>query len=112
MRSVEWYDGWGGWSDKVAGDKPEPTHKCGDCDREEGEGWNGWCITSVEQLCLDCAGEEGTKHLTMASKRVHTARRDHADGLVLAGERYMREVVGGYEVGGPRWLVVRKAVMA
>ena len=55
-----------------------------------------------EKTCSVC--ERGALVETLAETRIHRARKEHAGGLIQPGDTYRREVYGGYEVGGPRWL--------
>jgi hypothetical protein len=55
--------------------------------------------------------EDGDTVQSFGKVTHHTARRDHADGKVKAGQRYARVTYGGYVVGGGRWLTSYKVVL-
>jgi len=55
--------------------------------------------------------EDGDTVQTFGGITYHTARRDHADGKVKAGQRYAKVTYGGYVVGGARWLTSYKVVL-
>ncbi len=88
-------------------------------------GWQGYTDTSAcENGCDDrcdgcdnhpdeceCEGEEGPEKETLRSVRIHRARKTYNEGRyneIRPGDRYRRVVVGGYVVGGPRWLSVNR----
>jgi hypothetical protein len=65
---------------------------------------------SVEyQICCKC--ERGALVETLTRSTQHRARKAFPDEKIEPGDLYQRDVVGGYEVNGPRWLTVRRRVV-
>lgn len=93
---------------------PEPeVERCEDCGTEIDEGRYG-CgrdYTAEGLLCEDCGTKEGTCHVTINRTTWHTARRDHKDGTVKAGDYYKVNVTGGYYTGHESWRITTKTVL-
>lgn len=87
-------------------DEEEPLEPClcGGCDWEE----RAWSY-DPDFRCSLCGGEPRVETFYQATE--HTARRDHADGKVKAGDRYRKIARGGYHPHGPRWMETWKVIL-
>jgi hypothetical protein len=88
-------------------------HVCGWKGWSDGPSCEGQCADEAMEAMADAenAEEEGDTRCTLRSYKYHTARKTYNEGKtneVRPGDRYQRQVEGGYEVNGPRWLHVTR----
>jgi hypothetical protein len=123
--------GWSGWSDtgccegRCADEEDEDRAKrCPECDEYMDDCECERCAECGElrddcecERCAECGELRDDCECEMFSVRSfckvtrHTARRDHKDGKVKAGDRYDQTVDAGYFEGGPRWMNCYKYVL-
>lgn len=102
--------------------REENTGICGDCHREvvancysDGFGYEYGSIRGFHrEICIECPICGGRVYRgggTLVREATHTARRDHADGKIKAGDKYQVRVYHCYYENGPGWFMQEKQVI-
>jgi len=100
-----------------------PDGICGDCGagcrgelQDHGIGsYEYWGARGTHHewvVCSPCCGAEVVEGgEVVKSRKTHVARRDHKDGKVKKGDKYLKIVYHRWRKDGPGWYVTEKRVL-